>query len=49
MIIGNRASLCGYGEVCAFALRGSGVRILVAEMWPLRSPSWIVETKTSVE
>ena len=37
------------GEVCAFAFRVSRVRMLFAETWPLRSPSWIVDTKTSVE
>ena len=34
MIVGKRA-LCGYGEVCASALRGSGARMLFAEVTPL--------------
>ena len=49
LIVGKHVSLCGYGEVCAFAFRVSCVRMLFAETWPLRSPSWIVDTKTSVE
>ena len=31
MIVGKRASVCGYGKDCASALRGSGARMLFAE------------------
>ena len=30
MIVGKCASVCGYGEVCAFAPRGSGPRMFIA-------------------
>ena len=49
LIVGMRASVCGYGEVRAFALRGSGPRVLFVKGWPVRSPSWMDGTKTSVE
>merc|ERR1712113_1014811 len=38
MIGGKRALVCGYGDVgkgCAFALRGSGARVLVTECDPI--------------
>jgi adenosylhomocysteinase len=38
MIGGKRALVCGYGDVgkgCAFALRGSGARVLVTEVDPI--------------
>jgi len=38
MIGGKRALICGYGDVgkgCAFALRGSGARVLVTECDPI--------------
>jgi len=38
MIGGKRALVCGYGDVgkgCAFALRGSGARVLVTEIDPI--------------
>merc|ERR1711862_320974 len=38
MIGGKRALVCGYGDVgkgCAFALRGSGARVLVTEGDPI--------------
>merc|ERR1712176_1199079 len=38
MIGGKRALVCGYGDVgkgCAFALRGSGARVLVSECDPI--------------
>merc|ERR1711979_65165 len=38
MIGGKRAVICGYGDVgkgCAFALRGSGARVLVTECDPI--------------
>merc|ERR1712164_214023 len=38
MIGGKRALICGYGDVgkgCAFALRGSGARVLIAEIDPI--------------
>ena len=44
-----RASVCGYGKRCSFAFRGSGARILLAEVWPVRRPSLMVGGKTSVE
>ena len=31
MIVGRCASVCGYGEVCAFAPRGSGPRVFIAK------------------
>merc|ERR1712137_673680 len=38
MIGGKRALVCGYGDVgkgCAFALRGSGARVLITEIDPI--------------
>merc|ERR1712179_406717 len=38
MIGGKRALVCGYGDVgkgCAFALRGSGARVIVTECDPI--------------
>merc|ERR1712037_30508 len=38
MIGGKRALVCGYGDVgkgCAFALRGAGARVLIAEIDPI--------------
>jgi len=38
MIGGKRALVCGYGDVgkgCAFALRGSGARVLITEVDPI--------------
>merc|ERR1712040_22660 len=38
MIGGKRALVCGYGDVgkgCAFAMRGSGARVLIAECDPI--------------
>merc|ERR1719503_229903 len=38
MIGGKRALVCGYGDVgkgCAFALRGGGARVLIAEIDPI--------------
>merc|ERR1712013_293503 len=38
MIGGKRALVCGYGDVgkgCAFALRGSGARVLISEIDPI--------------
>merc|ERR1712124_141958 len=38
MIGGKRALICGYGDVgkgCAFALRGSGARVLITEIDPI--------------
>merc|ERR1711870_24171 len=38
MIGGKRALICGYGDVgkgCAFAMRGSGARVLIAECDPI--------------
>merc|ERR1712226_1363963 len=38
MIGGKRALICGYGDVskgCAFALRGSGARVLISECDPI--------------
>jgi len=38
MIGGKRALVCGYGDVgkgCAFALRGSGARVIIAEVDPI--------------
>merc|ERR1712151_961049 len=38
MIGGKRALICGYGDVgkgCAFALRGAGARVLIAEIDPI--------------
>merc|ERR1739844_318873 len=38
MIGGKRALVCGYGDVgkgCAFALRGSGARVMVSEVDPI--------------
>jgi len=38
MIGGKRALVCGYGDVgkgCAFALRGSGARVIVSEVDPI--------------
>merc|ERR1712072_1582850 len=38
MIGGKRALVCGYGDVgkgCAFALRGSGARVLITECDPI--------------
>merc|ERR1712151_708782 len=38
MIGGKRALICGYGDVgkgCAFAMRGSGARVLVTEIDPI--------------
>jgi len=38
MIGGKRALVCGYGDVgkgCAFALRGSGARVIVSEIDPI--------------
>merc|ERR1712216_886342 len=38
MIGGKRALICGYGDVgkgCAFAMRGSGARVLITEIDPI--------------
>merc|ERR1711959_206561 len=38
MIGGKRALICGYGDVgkgCAFAMRGAGARVLIAEIDPI--------------
>merc|ERR1712056_141340 len=38
MIGGKRALICGYGDVgkgCAFAMRGSGARVLITECDPI--------------
>merc|ERR1719440_99067 len=40
MLGGKRALVCGYGDVgkgCAFALRGSGSRVLVTEIDPINA------------
>merc|ERR1711937_549965 len=40
MIGGKRALVCGYGDVgkgCAFALRGSGARVMVTEIDPINA------------
>merc|ERR550514_2305040 len=40
MIGGKRALVCGYGDVgkgCAFALRGSGARVLITEIDPINA------------
>merc|ERR1719378_400671 len=38
MIGGKRALICGYGDVgkgCAFAMRGAGARVIIAEIDPI--------------
>merc|ERR1712048_478456 len=38
MIVGKRVLICGYGDVgkgCAFAMRGSGARVLISECDPI--------------
>merc|ERR1719377_202291 len=40
MLGGKRALVCGYGDVgkgCAFALRGSGSRVLITEIDPINA------------
>ena len=43
MIVGLRASVCGYAEDCAPSLIGSGARPLLAKCDPLLRPAGVLE------